>query len=106
VKPDIEEKLHNFNKAVLLIGNYAEKMIEVIKESYAFIEPIIRELEKESDDGRMTESVAESKYKEGCTKCALLLELYERTPQAPRDYWVMTELFDILHGGDVCTGDK
>jgi hypothetical protein len=79
---------------------------EVIKESYAFIEPIIRELEKESDDGRMTESVAESKYKEGCTKCALLLELYERTPQAPRDYWVMTELFDILHGGDVCTGDR
>ena len=38
-----------------------------------------------------------------CPKCALLLELYERTPKTPRDYWVMTELFVLLHGGeDVC----
>ena len=37
-----------------------------------------------------------------CPKCALLLELYERTPKLPRDYWVMTEIFVLLHGSDVC----
>jgi len=37
-----------------------------------------------------------------CMKCERLMELYERTPKTPRDYWVMTELFVMLHGGDVC----
>ena len=37
-----------------------------------------------------------------CQACELLLELYERTPKTPRDYWVMTELFVLLHGSDVC----
>ena len=37
-----------------------------------------------------------------CKKCDLLMELYEQTPKTPRDYWVMTELFVMLHGGDVC----
>ena len=37
-----------------------------------------------------------------CRKCDLLLELYECTPKTPRDYWVMTELFVMLHGSDVC----
>ena len=32
-----------------------------------------------------------------------LMELYERTPKAPRDYWLMTEIFVMLHGGDVCS---
>ena len=36
-----------------------------------------------------------------CRKCELLLEL--RTPKSPRDYWVMTEIFVLLHGSDVCT---
>lgn len=38
--------------------------------------------------------------KMSCYKCNLLLELYERTPKMPRDYWVMTELFVELHGHD------
>ena len=42
----------------------------------------------------------------GCEKCALLLELYERTPKSNRDYWVMTELFVLLHGSDVCDGGE
>lgn len=37
-----------------------------------------------------------------CQKCELLLELYQRTPQKPRDYWIMTELFVELHGFDHC----
>lgn len=41
-----------------------------------------------------------------CEKCELLLELYERTPKSNRDYWVMTELFILLHGSDVCDGGE
>ena len=37
-----------------------------------------------------------------CEKCKNLRELYERTPQEPRDYWLMTEIFVALHGGDEC----
>jgi prepilin-type processing-associated H-X9-DG protein len=38
-----------------------------------------------------------------CKMCKLLSELYERTPKYPQDYWVMTELFTMLHGGkDYC----
>lgn len=37
-----------------------------------------------------------------CNKCQTLIELYQRTPQSDRDYWLMTELFVMLHGGDVC----
>lgn len=37
-----------------------------------------------------------------CEKCEKLAELYERTPKSPRDYWLMTELFVMLHGSDVC----
>ena len=37
-----------------------------------------------------------------CQKCEQLAELYESTPKSPRDYWLMTEIFVALHGGDVC----
>jgi hypothetical protein len=37
-----------------------------------------------------------------CLKCEYLSELYKRTPKSERDYWVMTELFVMLHGGDIC----
>ena len=40
-----------------------------------------------------------------CRKCKLLLELYERTSKSNRDYWVMTELFVLLHGSDRCKGE-
>jgi len=30
------------------------------------------------------------------------MELFERTPMTNRDYWLMTELFVLLHGSDVC----
>ena len=39
-----------------------------------------------------------------CVKCNYLSELYERTPKSNRDYWVMTELFILLHGSDECKG--
>lgn len=39
-----------------------------------------------------------------CEKCQTLDELYCRTPKSDRDYWLMTELFVMLHGGDVCRG--
>ena len=35
-------------------------------------------------------------------ECPLLLELYSRTPMEPRDYWLMTEVYVALHGGDSC----
>ena len=39
-----------------------------------------------------------------CEKCDLLMELFERTPLTNRDYWVMTELFVLLHDGkDHCS---
>jgi len=44
-------------------------------------------------------------YKEspnGCLKCKILFELYEHTPETKRDYWLMTELFVMLHGTDEC----
>ena len=34
-----------------------------------------------------------------CYKCDLLMKLFERTPLTNRDYWVMTELFVLLHDG-------
>ena len=37
-----------------------------------------------------------------CEHCDNLKELYERTPMSERDYWLMTEIFVSLHGGDVC----
>lgn len=37
-----------------------------------------------------------------CQKCTLLFELYERTPKTDRDYWIMTEMFVMVHGADVC----
>jgi hypothetical protein len=37
-----------------------------------------------------------------CKKCELLMELYKHCEQSPRNYWVMTELFVMLHLGDVC----
>ena len=41
-----------------------------------------------------------------CEKCDALYELYHRTPQSIRDYYVMTELFMLLHGNsDVCEFD-
>ena len=39
-----------------------------------------------------------------CKKCKYLMELLQRTPMTNRDYWIMTELFVLLHGGDVCKG--
>lgn len=42
-----------------------------------------------------------------CKKCALLAELYGHTPETPRDYWLMTEIFYYLHGeSDVCEEGK
>ena len=38
----------------------------------------------------------------GCRKCEMLFELYNQAPKCERNYWVMTELFVMLHGGDVC----
>ena len=37
-----------------------------------------------------------------CLKCEMLMELYQQTEKTPRNYWVMTELFVMLHDGDVC----
>ena len=37
-----------------------------------------------------------------CEPCKLLVELYDQTPKSNRDYWIMTELFVLLHGSDVC----
>ena len=37
-----------------------------------------------------------------CKKCAQLADLYNSTPKSARDYWLLTELFVELHGGDVC----
>lgn len=43
---------------------------------------------------------------DGCEKCILLSQIYCRTPETDRDYWLMTELFVMLHdGSDVCKGD-
>lgn len=39
---------------------------------------------------------------ENCKKCRYLKELFERTPKSDRDYWLMTELFVLLHGADFC----
>jgi len=41
-----------------------------------------------------------------CEKCELLIELYGRTPESDRDYWIMTELFVMLHGSDICNWKK
>ena len=40
--------------------------------------------------------------KNHCEKCHYLVELLKRTPQTNKDYWLMTELFVMLHGSDVC----
>jgi len=38
--------------------------------------------------------------------CAELNELYARTPKDARDYWLWTEVFVALHGGDVCSCEE
>lgn len=40
--------------------------------------------------------------KNDCRKCEMLAELYNNIPKSDRDYWMMTELFVMLHGSDVC----
>ena len=47
-----------------------------------------------------------SEDKNRCMKCLLLSELYDNTKRNARDYYVMTELFVLLHGSDICTDDK
>jgi len=37
-----------------------------------------------------------------CLKCNLLEELFSRTSKSERDYYIMTELFVLLHGTDIC----
>jgi hypothetical protein len=42
-----------------------------------------------------------------CQACKLLEELFEGTVKSNREYWVMTELFVLLHNGyDVCPHAK
>lgn len=41
-----------------------------------------------------------------CEKCKILMELFERTPKTNRDFWLMTELFVMIHGSDVCDKSK
>ena len=41
-----------------------------------------------------------------CNKCSILLELYQNTNKTYRDYWLMTEIFVLLHGSDVCDLEK
>ena len=48
--------------------------------------------------------IPEPTEKAKCKKCKYLMELLKRTPMTNRDYWIMTELFVWLHGGDVCRG--
>ena len=57
-----------------------------------------------SDKGIM--STKEIKMNKICEKCKILFELYERTPKSNRDYWLMTELFVLLHNSDECKGGK
>lgn len=40
--------------------------------------------------------------KKECQKCKMLMELYESSEKSNRDYWIMTELFVMLHGSDEC----
>ena len=40
-----------------------------------------------------------------CDKCDKLIELFISAEQTNRNYWLMTELFVMLHNGkDVCGG--
>jgi len=41
-----------------------------------------------------------------CYKCDILMELFKRTPGTNRDYWLMTELFVMIHGSDICDKAK
>lgn len=45
---------------------------------------------------------ASKKMPENCLKCKYLEELFERTLKSDRDYWLMTELFVLLHESDFC----
>ena len=55
-----------------------------------------------NNDALVTESDTND-TKNICRKCELLMELFTRTPKDNRDYWVMTELFVMLHDGkDYC----
>lgn len=46
-------------------------------------------------------------FQDKCEACTLLFELYKATPQTPRIYWVVTELFVRLHDGrDYCKPPK
>ncbi len=42
-----------------------------------------------------------------CQKCELLEELYNQAPNSARNYWLMSELFTLLHKGrDQCKKAK
>jgi len=59
-------------------------------------------MSKNNHDGGLYERVSPEIMPPECKKCKLLMELFERTPMTNRDYWLMTELFVLLHGSDVC----
>ena len=43
------------------------------------------------------------KGKGNCIACELLFEIYEQAEKTNRNYWIMTELFVMLHDGkDEC----
>ncbi len=48
----------------------------------------------------------DSPEKKKCKKCELLMELFESAEQTNRNYWIMTELFVMLHGSDDCKMPK
>jgi len=37
-----------------------------------------------------------------CQFCEMLEELFDCENATPRQYWLMTELFVLFHGSDVC----
>jgi len=53
---------------------------------------------------RVIDRLHQNKNVGNCKKCVLLSEIYGATKKTERDYYVMTELFVLLHGADMCAG--
>ena len=59
-------------------------------------------IKREAEASMALSNVA--KGNSGCKKCEYLIQLYAKTDHSPESYWLMAELFVLLHdGSDDCS---
>ncbi len=91
-------------KGVRLKKRDLEGKVDHLIQKVAMHEGRIKQLEKDMNEVDLKD---EQEFNLNCKKCKYLSELYESIENpSNRDYWLMTELFVMLHGKDYCEAGK